>query len=1058
MFPEGITKKASTGYLYPIGGFCIWGGAPMTNESFKRKLTAILSADVEGYSRLMGEDEDATIRTLTSYRELMTTLIQKHRGRVVDSPGDNLLAEFLSVVDAVRCAVEIQEELRVRNAELPENRRMEFRIGINLGDVVQEEERIYGDGINIAARVEGLAEGGGICISGTVYDSIKNKLSLSYESMGEHTVKNIKEPVRVYRMRVGPETEAPVVREEKAGLRRWQKAALVAVVILVVAVGAFAIWNFYLRPPPIEPASVEKMAFPLPEKPSIAVLPFTNMSGDKEQEYFSDGITEEIITALSKTPKLFVIASNSVFTYKDKPVKVQQVAEELGVRYVLEGSVRKAGERVRITAQLIDAITGHHLWSERYDRKIEDTFVIQDEIALKIILALQVELTEGEHAYMLVRGTNNLEAYLKALKAVHHFRRFTADDNARCQQLAQEIVALDPKYPTGLVMLAWADLQAVQFGWSKSPKKSMEQAAELARKVEALGEAQGAHYLFGYIYLLSKQHEKAINELKTALDFVGSNSADINAVLGYALNLSGRPEEGIEYLKKGMRLNPIYPSWYLSALGSGYRLSGKYQEAIRAYESLLRRKDAPPLGVHQSLAITYVLLGKNEQAQAHVNEILKLDPKYCLKSYAKRSLYKDRALLERDLEALRKAGLPDKPPLPLPDKPSIAVLPFTNMSDDPKQEYFSDGITEQIITGLSKVPKLFVIARTSSFKYKGRKVDVRKVGRELGVRYVLEGSVQKSGNRLRITAQLIDAIEGHHLWSERYDRELKDIFALQDDITMKIMTAMQVKLTLGEQQRTLGKGTDNFKAYIKYIHAYEVLYKFNKQDNILSRMLAKEAIALDPGFGLAYSVLGWTYLIETMFGWSKSPEQSLSQAMDLAKKALALNDSLDCAHGLLGYCYRLKGEYEKAVAESNRALEVAPNAERAHQYLGMALIFAGRSEEAIPVYERAMRLSPFPTSVTLNYSGLAHLLTGRYEEAISMCKKAVDVSPSYIFPHIYLTVAYDAAGRDEEARAEAEEVLRLNPKFSVDFVKTLKYKRKADTDLLVNGLRKAGLK
>jgi len=280
----------------------------MAEESFKRKLTAIFSADVEGYSRLMGEDEDATIRTLTAYRELMTTLIQKHRGRVVDSPGDNLLAEFLSVVDAVRCAVEIQEELRVRNAELPENRRMQFRIGINLGDVVEEQERIYGDGVNIAARVEGLAEGGGICISGTVYDSIKNKLTLSYESIGEHTVKNIKEPVRVYRMRVGPEAAAPVVTAEKGGLRKW-RAGLVAVAVLVLAAGAWAIWNFYFRPPPIEPASVEKMAFPMPDKPSIAVLPFINMSEDQKNEYFSDGITEEVITALSKVPYLFVIAS-----------------------------------------------------------------------------------------------------------------------------------------------------------------------------------------------------------------------------------------------------------------------------------------------------------------------------------------------------------------------------------------------------------------------------------------------------------------------------------------------------------------------------------------------------------------------------------------------------------------------------------------------------------------------------------------------------------------------------------------------------------------------------
>nr|MBC8391210.1 hypothetical protein [Deltaproteobacteria bacterium] len=288
----------------------------MAQEDFKRKLTAILSADVEGYSRLMGEDEDATIRTLTTYRELMTTIIQKHRGRVVDSPGDNLLAEFSSVVDAVRCAVEIQEELRVRNADLPDNRRMEFRIGINLGDVVEEGERIYGDGVNITARVEGLAEGGGICISGTVYDSIKSKLSLSYESMGEHTVKNITEPVRVYRKRVGPEATTPVKEKKKTRPRRWFKPSLAAIgVVLIIGIG-LSIWHFYFRPPPIEPASPDKMAFPLPDNPSIAVLPFVNLNKDPELEYIADGITENITTTLSKLPEMFVMDRTSTKTYK----------------------------------------------------------------------------------------------------------------------------------------------------------------------------------------------------------------------------------------------------------------------------------------------------------------------------------------------------------------------------------------------------------------------------------------------------------------------------------------------------------------------------------------------------------------------------------------------------------------------------------------------------------------------------------------------------------------------------------------------------------------------
>jgi adenylate cyclase len=390
----------------------------MAEEKFRRKLTAILSADVAGYSRLMGEDEEATVRMLTAHREMMGTLIQKHQGRVVDSPGDNLLAEFASVLDAVRCAVEIQEELKARNAEFPDDRKMEFRIGINLGDVIEEGERIYGDGINIAARVEGLAEPGGICISGTVYEHIKDKLALWEEYLGEHTVKNIKHPVRVYRVRMEPGAEAPKVSiEETQKPKPWKWAILGAVVVLVVAAGGWAIWNFHFRPPPIEPASVDKMAFPLPDKPSIAVLPFINMSEDKKQEYFSDGITEEIIMGLSKVPDLFVIARNSTFVYKGKPVNIQQVSKELGVRYVLEGSVRKAEDRVRITAQLIDATTGNHVWSDRYDRDLKDIFALQDEITMKIMTALQVKLTEGQTARLTARGTKNLEAYLKCLEA-----------------------------------------------------------------------------------------------------------------------------------------------------------------------------------------------------------------------------------------------------------------------------------------------------------------------------------------------------------------------------------------------------------------------------------------------------------------------------------------------------------------------------------------------------------------------------------------------------------------------------------------------------------------
>ena len=382
----------------------------MAEESFKRKLTTMFSADVVGYSRLMAKDEAGTVKTLKAYRGVMTELIKQHRGRVVDSPGDNVLAEFTSVVDGVQCAVAVQKELQARNAELREDRRMAFRIGVNLGDVIEEEDRIYGDGVNIAARLEGLADPGGICVSKTAFDQIETKLPLGYEFLGEQTVKNIAKPVGAYRVLMEPRVTGVGIGEEKRVSSIRRKAVLAGGIVVVVLAITAVIWNFYLRPttPAVEPASFERMAFPLPEKPSIAVLPFENLSGDPEQEYIADGITENIITSLSKISEMFVIARNSTFTYKGKPVKVQQVSENLGVRYVLEGSLLKSKERVRINAQLIDAISGHHLWAEQYDRNMRDFFDLMDEITRKIVLSLQVELTEGERAYGLARGHGQL--------------------------------------------------------------------------------------------------------------------------------------------------------------------------------------------------------------------------------------------------------------------------------------------------------------------------------------------------------------------------------------------------------------------------------------------------------------------------------------------------------------------------------------------------------------------------------------------------------------------------------------------------------------------------
>ena len=583
----------------------------MTTEGFKRKLTTMFSADVAGYSRLMGEDEAATVKTLTTYRDIMAELIKQHRGRVVDSPGDNVLAEFTSVVDAVQCAVAVQKELQARNAELPEDRRMEFRLGINLGDVIEEEDRIYGDGVNIAARLEALADPGGICISKTAFDQIETKLPLGYEYLGEQTVKNIAKPVGAYQ----------VVME-----------------------------------PRVTVAGKEEKVLPLPEEPSIAVLPFANISGDPDQEYFSDGLTEEIITALSKVDKMFVIASNSTFSYKGKPVKVQQVGEELGVRYVLEGSVRKAGDRVRITAQLIDTLTGHHLWAERYDRDLKDIFALQDEITMRILTALRLTLTEGEQARVYDRGTENLDSFLKVLQGMHYLLRFNEDDNVVARQMFEEAVPLDPENPVAHTTLGWTHMMDVWYGSSESPGKSMERASELAQKAIALDETQdSAHSLLGHIYLMMRQYDMAIAEGERAVA-LNPNGADAHAHLAMTLNYVGRREEATALFKKAIRLNPMPPNWYLTHLAFNYRFTGKNEEANATFQKVLQR-NPDDLWAQIGLAVSYSMEGREKEARAQAAEVLRIDPKFSLEYFAKTIPNKNQADTELTIDALRKAGL-----------------------------------------------------------------------------------------------------------------------------------------------------------------------------------------------------------------------------------------------------------------------------------------------------------------------------------------------------------------------------------------------------------------
>jgi len=631
----------------------------MADEGFERKLAAILSADVEGYSRLMDDDEEATVRTLTSYRSAISDLVQQYRGRVVDSPGDNILAEFKSVVDAVNCAVEIQRDLEERNAELTDTRKMQFRIGVNLGDVIEEDGRIYGDGVNIAARVEGLSEAGGICITGRVYDQVKNKLELGYEYLGEHSVKNISEPVRVYKVLMEPEAVGKVIGEKRflGGFSR--RTALAALIILIIIAGGLIGWNIFLhQSKKVEPASLDKMAYPLPEKPSIAVLPFNNLSDDPEQEYFSDGITENIITALSKTPHMMVIARNSVFTYKDKPVKIREVSESLGVQYVVEGSVQRSENRVRITVQLIDALKGVHMWAERYDRELKEIFALQDEITLRIINALQVKLTAGDQIRWGEKYGENIGIYEKVNQAIYLGWRATREDNLKARQLMEEALLINPEIPIIYTTLGWAHWQNARFGWSNNPKESFAKAFKYGQKSIALDDShEYGHALLGAVYLVMRRYDLAIHSAKRAVE-LNPNSADSHYFLAGILCCSGRHAESIPLFKRAIRLNPIPPTWYFTWLGRSYRMIEDYDNAVSVLQRA-QKQDPNFILSYIQLCATHSLMGNQKDAAVTAEKILQLNPNFSLERYTKTLPYKNKADIEIEINALRNAGLPD---------------------------------------------------------------------------------------------------------------------------------------------------------------------------------------------------------------------------------------------------------------------------------------------------------------------------------------------------------------------------------------------------------------
>ncbi|HEX9647888.1 MAG TPA: tetratricopeptide repeat protein [Alphaproteobacteria bacterium] len=634
-----------------------------------RKLAAILSCDVVGYSRLMQADEAATVDSLKKYRAAIGRVVARHKGRVVNAPGDSILAEFPSAVEAVQAAVEIQKSVEGRNVEVAPDRRMQFRVGVNVGDVIEEDDgTIYGDGVNIAARMEALADAGGICISSAVYDAVEGKLDFGFDFLGAQQVKNIAKPVNVYRVRAEPRPAQ--AGHAKSGVDSRKALIGVAAAAVVVALAGVGVWQYRAAAPPDGDAPP---ALALPDKPSIAVLPFANLSDDPEQEYFADGLTEDLITDLSKIPDLFVIARNSSFTYKDKPTKVQQVAADLGVQYVLEGSVRRTGDAVRINAQLIDALSGHHLWAERYEGAVAGIFDFHDQVLGQIVANLAVELAgTAPFGAASPAETEVVAAYDAFLTGRDFYRRRTPQDYDRAIAAFEKAIELDPGYGRAYAALAGVYWDLTTLIWQLAIGTDFQHAyeqmlANLAKAKES--PTADAYAVSAEMLARHGQHAEALADAERGIA-LEPNNPDIHISKARVLNVMGRADEAEQSARLALRLDPHHQPDYLRVLSLALFHQERYDEAVRVMERVVARQ--PDVGDdYATLASAYGHLGRMKEARSAVenfNEFsenttgrpLTVQERGTFWWYGDIYNY-DPAYLARLQEGLRKAGVPEGP-------------------------------------------------------------------------------------------------------------------------------------------------------------------------------------------------------------------------------------------------------------------------------------------------------------------------------------------------------------------------------------------------------------
>jgi adenylate cyclase len=1034
-----------------------------------RKLAAILAADVAGYSRLMADDEGATVTTLTEYRTVFSQHVTSHKGRIVDTAGDSVLATFDSVVEAVEAAVAVQQDLAEANEPLPGHRKMHFRIGVNLGDIiVREDATVYGDGVNVAARLEGLAEPGGVMVSEDAYRQVEGKLDVGLEDAGEHEVKNIAKPVGAYRVLLdGSEATSPGKSLASKGIASRPKLVAGLVAVLAVVVGV-AVWGLTIR---VEaPQMVKADGTPtddpvlaMPFGPTIAVLPFKSENTEEGHEYFADGITEDIIGRLSRFRNVLVIARNSTAQYKGKSVDVRDIGRDLNAGYVVEGSVRRSEGAVRVAVRLLDTSDGTAVWSETYDHDLSATklFDIQDEITETIAATIGspfglINTAESKQA----RNTPPV-----SIDAYDCWLLWTADseygpaEHLETRTCAEKAVVEEPAFAKGWIVLAVSALDEARFGLNPLPN-SLDRALDAARKaVELDPQDEMGRFVLNQTLFARGEVDAFFVEAERTFVLNPNNSTTL-AGTGDKMIWAGQLDRGMAMMRKAIALNPHHPSWYYWGISTYHYLEGEYEEALKA---ILKTNWPDFPGTYEFKAAIYGQLSRMEEARDAVTQLLEIYPEYVENYPSDLEAWNwPPEAITHWTEGLEKAGLFDEPQAP--SRPVIAVLPFENMSGDPEQEYFADGIAEGIINALSQFDGINVISRTSTFQFRDKTMDVRVIGEELNANYLVSGSVQRSSGGIRVSVQLIDAKDSNQIWSDVYDRDLSvsNIFELQDNIVATV--AAQVGGMYGVVMNDIafprrGDSEVSMPGY-ECILLTAAYYRIpDKDEHLRVRDCLERTVSQDPSYAEAWRDLAFVYLDEAISGYNPLPDP-VPRSLEAALTAIRLEPHSAAAHIGLAWAASFAGDWATTKKHIDEAFRLNPRDAWVLNLGGLIYAHLAEWEKSLGLAKKGQRLNPLGPG-WLNWVFVHYYFAmGDYEQALAYSRQLDE--PDRHWPYAHIASALGHLGRMDEAEFQLKEALKLEPNLGGVFWEETRFffPTQGSNQMIENvrsGLQKAGL-